>query len=293
MIYPRIDYVFLPKCYIYTAVIKSQFTRDPWNWDSESGFLRMAPRCNRYEKCNTLFWRESSRLLRPPCIDYMQYPWGYALPVSQIISIHESYPQYPWGYAVPMTVCSTREDMQYPWGKFHSFFIHINLLTGTEDMVHRYWGYDSRVLHTLTGTEDVTHRYWWYDSRVLHILTGTEDMTHGYWGYDSRVLHILTGTEDMTHGYWRYDSQVMHILTGTAYSLYRVKAVFSTRKRFWIKQLYRVNKKRRKTNHTTSSLLESLRLDILFLLILIPHDLYTAMWSVQYYKHLRGSKERK
>ena len=49
-------------------------------------------------------------------------------------------------------------------------------------------------MHTLTGTEDMTHKYWGYDSRVLNILTGTEDMTHKYWGYDWRALHILTGT---------------------------------------------------------------------------------------------------
>ena len=28
----------------------------------------------------------------------------------------------------------------------------------------------SRVLHILTGTEDMTHRYVGYDSRVLHIV---------------------------------------------------------------------------------------------------------------------------
>ena len=168
----------------------------------------------------------------------MHYPWGYALPVSHIISTRESYPQYPWGYALPVShiistredmqypwvissvpvshILSTREDMHYPWGKFHSFFIHINLLTGTA-YPHGYWGYDLRVLMIwLTGTA-YPHGYWGYDSRVLKIwLTGTA-YPHGYWGYDSRVLHILTGTEDMTHGYC-ISSQVLRIwLTGNAY----------------------------------------------------------------------------
>ena len=143
-------------------------------------------------------------------------------------------------YAVPVRVCITRESYHhYPWVissvpvrevsfilhsyKFsHGYCIFSRVLriwlTGTEDMTHGYWGYDSRVLRIwLTGTEDMTHGYWGYDSRVLHILTGTEDMTHGYWWYYSRVMHTLTGTEDMTHGYWWYDSRVMHILTGTAY----------------------------------------------------------------------------
>ena len=175
----------------------------------------------------------------------MQYPWGYALPVSHIISTRESYPQYPWVISsVPVRVCSTCEDMQYLWGKFHSFFIHINLLTGTA-YPHGYWGYDSRVLMTwLTGTAHL-HGYLGYDSWVLRIwLTGTA-YPHGYWGYDSWVLMIwLMGTAYLhgylgydswvlmiwlmgtayPHGYWGYHSRVLMIwLTGNAYSLYRVK----------------------------------------------------------------------
>ena len=153
----------------------------------------------------------------------MHYPWVISsVPVSHILSTRESYPQYPWVISsVPVRICSTREsyhqypwvislvlmrvcsiceDMQYLWGKFNSFIIRINLLTGTA-YPHWYWGYDSRVL-----------RIW---------LTGTT-YPHGYWGYDLRVMHTLTGTEDITHRYWWYDSQVMHILTATAYSLYRV-----------------------------------------------------------------------
>ena len=109
----------------------------------------------------------------------MHYPWGYALPMSRIISTRESYPQYLWSYAVPVShilsthenmqypwvissvpvshilspgricrtresssvhvrVCSICEDMQYLWGKFHSFFIHINLVTGTEDTTPQF-----------------------------------------------------------------------------------------------------------------------------------------------------------
>ena len=111
----------------------------------------------------------------------MHYPWVISsLPVSHILS--------------------TREDMHYPWGKFHSFFIHINFLTGTA-YFHGYWGYDSRVL-----------RIW---------LTGTA-YPHRYWGYDSQVLMILLTGNAYPHGYWGYDSRVLHTLTGTAYSLYRV-----------------------------------------------------------------------
>ena len=167
----------------------------------------------------------------------MYYPWVISsVPVSHILSTRESYPQYLWVISsvpvricstcesypqYPLRVCSTCEDMQYPWGKFHSFFIHINLLTGNEDMTHGYWWYDSRycissrVLRIwLTGTEDMTRGYC-ISSQVLRIwLTGTDYMTHGYC-ISSRVLRIwLTGTA-YPHGYWGYDSRVMHTLTGT------------------------------------------------------------------------------
>ena len=196
------------------------------------------------------FIRSNFFIQLSPCINYMQYPWGYALPLSHIISTRESYPQYSWGYASPVShiistresypqypwvissvpvshILSTHEDMQYPWGYalpvrevsfvLHSYkFIHGYCISSRVlKMTYGYWWYDSWVLHILMGTEDMTHGYWGYDSRVLHILTGTEDMTHGYWWYDSRVLHILIGTEDMTQGYWGYDSRVLHILTGT------------------------------------------------------------------------------
>ena len=49
------------------------------------------------------FETDSCLLALTPCINYMQYPWGYALPVSHIISTCDSYPQYPWGYAVPVS----------------------------------------------------------------------------------------------------------------------------------------------------------------------------------------------
>ena len=55
--------------------------------------------------------------LASPCINYMQYLWGYALPVRICIT-RESYHQYPWVISsVPVRVCNTRESYpQYPWG---------------------------------------------------------------------------------------------------------------------------------------------------------------------------------
>ena len=104
----------------------------------------------------------------------------------------------------------------------------------------------------------MAHRYWGYDSRVVHIVTGTEDMTHRYWGYDSRIMHIVTGTEDMTHRYWGYDSRVMNILTGTAYSLYRVcrqtisKCKNTASVDLWLFFATKVQRWSSKVQHTTS-----------------------------------------
>ena len=48
-----------------------------------------------------------------PCINYMQYLWGYAVPVRICIT-RESYHQYPWVISVSQ-ILSTGEDMQCPW----------------------------------------------------------------------------------------------------------------------------------------------------------------------------------
>ena len=137
---------------------------------------------------------EWSRSVMSPCINYMQYPWGYAVPVSHILSTGEDM-QYPWVISsVPVShILSTGEDMQYPWVISSVPVSHI--LTGTEDMTHGYWGYDSRVMHTLTGTEDMTHGYCWYDSRVMHILTGTAYSLYRVGVYALAVLRFGVGCQ--------------------------------------------------------------------------------------------------
>ena len=92
----------------------------------------------------------------PPCINYMQYPWGYALPVSHIISTRESYPQYPWGYALPVShIISTREDMQYPW------------VISSVPMSHpQYpWGYAVPVSHIISTRESYPQYLWGHSTR--------------------------------------------------------------------------------------------------------------------------------
>ena len=125
----------------------------------------------------------------------MHYLWFISwVPMSHILSTNESYPQYPWVISsVPVShILSTHEGMQYPWG----YAVPVSKFIWMKNewkFPHRYCIFSQVLRIWLTGTA-YSHRYWGYDSRVLHILTGTEDMTHGYWWYDSRVMHILTGT---------------------------------------------------------------------------------------------------
>ena len=163
----------------------------------------------------------------PPCINYMQYPWGYALPM-RICIIRESYHQYPWAIpSVPVRVCITRESYpQYPWVISSVPVSHI-LSTG-EDMQYLWVISSVPVSHILSTCESYPQYPWGYavpvskfiwmknewnfphgysiSSQVLHTLTGTEDMTHGYGGYDLRVLKIWLTGNAYPHRYWGYDS---------------------------------------------------------------------------------------
>ena len=89
-----------------------------------------------------------------PCINYMQYPSGYAVLVIHILS--------------------TSEDMQNPWVNLYKRRMNEILFTGTA-YPHRYCIPSTELIIWLTGTEGMTHGYWGCDSRVLHIVyTGWE-----------------------------------------------------------------------------------------------------------------------
>ena len=82
------------------------------------------------------------------CINCMQYPWGYAVPVSHILSTRESHPQYPWR-AVPVRhILSTCEDMQYPWVISSVPVSHT--LSTHEDMQYPWVVSSEPVSHTLS-----------------------------------------------------------------------------------------------------------------------------------------------
>ena len=153
-----------------------------------------------------------------PCINYMQYPWGYALPVSHIISTRESYPQYPWGYAVPMShILSTCEDMQYSWVISSVPVSHI--LSTREDM-HYPWVISSvPASHILSTREDMQYPWVISSVPVSHILSTREDRQYPWVISSVPVSHILSTREDMQYPWvnlyeWRMNETS---LMGTAY----------------------------------------------------------------------------
>ena len=177
-----------------------------------------------------------------PCINYMQYPWGYAVPVRICIT-RESYHQYPWVISsVPVRVCITRESYhQYLWG----YAVPVSHILSTCESYPQYpWGYAVPMSHIISTRESYPQyredmQYSWVISSVpmSHILSTREDMQYPWvnlyeWRMNetsltgtayahrycisSPVLRIwLTCTEDMTHGYC-ISSRVLRIwLTGT------------------------------------------------------------------------------
>ena len=111
----------------------------------------------------------------------MQYPWGYALPVSHIISTRESYPQYPWVISsVPVRICSTCESYpQYPWVISS---VPVSHILSTRGSYPQYpWVISSVPLnHILSTCESYPQYPWEYAVPVSHILSTREDM-HYLW----------------------------------------------------------------------------------------------------------------
>ena len=172
----------------------------------------------------------------------MQYPWGYALPVSHIITTHESYPQYLWGYALPVShIISIRESYpQYPWG----YALPVSHIISIRESYPQYpWGYAVPVSHIISTREDMHYPWGKFHSFFIRInlLTGTA-YPHGYRGYDSRVLMIWLTGNAYPHGYC-IPSRVLHIV----YTGWFISSVI------WNLQLCTVwNKKNVGLNHSES-----------------------------------------
>ena len=142
----------------------------------------------------------SLSLVAPPCINYMQYSWGHAVPVRICIT-RESYHQYPWVMSsVPVRVCSTRESYpQYLWW----YALPLSHIISTRESYPQYpWGYAVPVSHIISTRESYPQYLWGYAVPVSKFIWMKNEWNfpHGYC-ISSQVLRMwLTDTDDMTHG---------------------------------------------------------------------------------------------
>ena len=107
----------------------------------------------------------------------MHYPWGYALPVSHIISTHEGM-HYLWVISsVPMRICSTRESYpQYPWVISS---VPMRVCSTRESCPQYLWGYAVPLSHILSTSESYPQYPWVISSVPMsHILSTCEDMQY-------------------------------------------------------------------------------------------------------------------
>ena len=135
-----------------------------------------------------------------PCINYMQYPWRYAVPMRTCIT-RESYHQYPWVISsVRVKICSTRESYpRYPWviscesyPQYVSVISSVpvsHILSTCEDVQYP-WGISSVPMRICSTHESYPQYPWEYAVPLSHIL----------WVISSvPVSHILSTCEDMQY----------------------------------------------------------------------------------------------
>ena len=141
-----------------------------------------------------------------PCINYMQYPWGYASPVNHIISTREPYHQYPWVISsVPMShIISTLESYpQYPWVISSVPLSHIlsthESYPSTHESYHQYpWVISSVPVSPIISTHESYPQYLWGYAVPMRVCSTCELYLQYLWGY---VVHvrICSTREDMQY----------------------------------------------------------------------------------------------
>ena len=119
-------------------------------------------------------------------------------------------------YAVRVRVCSTREDMHYPWVISS---VPVKLSSISVSYPQYPWGYAVPMSHILSTRESYPQYGWGYAAPVSHILSTRERMQY-LWGYAVPVreisfihINLLTGTT-YPHGYWGYDFSVSYMSSG-------------------------------------------------------------------------------
>ena len=138
--------------------------------------------------------------MAPPCFNYMQYPWEYAVTVRICITC-ASYHQYPWVMSsVPVKLCSTRESYpQYPWVISS---VPVRACSTLESYPQYPWVISSvPVSHILSPgriccTRESYPQYTWGYAepvREISFILHSYKFSHGYWGYDSSVFYMSNG----------------------------------------------------------------------------------------------------
>ena len=146
-----------------------------------TGFAANADIC----KCQSL----KPILTGPPCINYMQYPWGYAVPVRICIT-RESYHQYLWVISsVPVRVCITRESYhQYLW-VISSVPVRIR---STRESYPQYPWVISSVPVRICSTRESYPQYPWVISSVPVRICSTRESYHQYpWVISSVPVRLI------------------------------------------------------------------------------------------------------
>ena len=109
-------------------------------------------------------------------------------------------------YTVSMRICSTCEDIQYPWG----YAVPVRIFITRESYPHYPWGYALPVSHILSTCESYPHYPWGYALPVSHILSTCESYPQYPWRYALPVSHILSTCESYPQYLWVISSVNVH-----------------------------------------------------------------------------------
>ena len=100
-------------------------------------------------------------------------------------------------YAVPVRVCSTHEDMHYPWVISS---VPVSHILSTRESYHQYPWVISSVPVRICSTHESYHQYLWgYAVPVSHIISTRESYPQYPWGYAVPVRICITREGSFIH----------------------------------------------------------------------------------------------
>ena len=103
-------------------------------------------------------------------------------------------------YAVPVRVCSTREDMHYPWVISSVPVSHIVRVCITRESYHQYpWVISSVPVRICSTRESYPQYPWGYAVPVSHIISTRESYPQYPWGYAVPMRICITREGSFIH----------------------------------------------------------------------------------------------